>query len=162
MDYIKRYKIDEFNDYCTLNGLIPPEDIMAKETELVLKGENYIYIHESIIKEMHRKKEEHDNWESDYKCISSLRLRGIEEEKLGNIEMAISSYQKCIEKGEQSVFSMFHTYAHAYERIIVLFHKTKQYNNEIQYINSLLKHDSLSASIINKYKERLNKINLKK
>ncbi len=100
----------------------------------------------------------HDQWEIEYQGISCLRLQGMEYEKTGDIEKAISSYRQCIERGEQSTFNMFHAYAHAYDRLIVLLHKTKQYDIEAQYIESLLKHDSLSEPVIKKYTERLNKL----
>ena len=103
----------------------------------------------------------HDQWEIEYQGISDLRLQGMEDEKSGNIENAISSYQTCIEKGESSSFNMFHAYAHAYDRLIILLHKTKQYDTEAQYIEALLKHDSLSQPVIKKYTERLNKLSKK-
>lgn len=162
MTQVKRYKIGEFYDECRSLGLTPPWYIMDMETDAFLKGIEYIDVPLSVFDEMKREKAKHDKWETEYQSISFLRLQGMDDEKSGNIEKAISSYRQCIEMGEQSTFNMFHAYAHAYDRLIILLHKTKQYDLEAQYIKSLLKHDSLSTAIINKYSNRLNKLNLKK
>lgn len=158
----KRFTLQEFDELCSKNGYLPTDEIMELETDAFLKNINYIDIPLSQLDEMKRKKEEHDQWEASYQEISSLRLKGMDYEKTGNIESAIFSYRNCIEKGEQSTFNMFHSYAHAYDRLIVLLHKSKQYDLEAQYIKSLLVHDSLSTAIIDKYTNRLNKLNQKK
>lgn len=158
----KRFTLEGFGELCKKNGYIPTEEIMELETDAFLKNINFIDIPLSSLEEMKHKKEERDQWESSYQDISSFRLNGMEYEKTGNIESAIFSYRICIEKGEQSTFNMFHAYAHAYDRLIILLHKSKQYDLEAQYIKSLLAHDSLSTAIIDKYKNRLNKLNQKK
>lgn len=157
----KRFTLQEFDELCSKNGYLPTDEIMELETDAFLKNINYIDIPLSQLDEMKRKKEEHDQWEASYQEISSLRLKGMDDEKSGNIEKAISSYRQCIEMGEQSTFNMFHAYAHAYDRLIILLHKTKQYDTEAQYIEALLKHDSLSQPVIKKYTERLNKLSKK-
>ena len=55
---------------------------------------------------------------------------------------------------------MFHAYAYSYERIIILFHKIKDYNQEALYISQLLKH-KLNDKRREKYQNRLEKLNSK-
>lgn len=161
MTQTKRYKIGEFYDECRKLGLTPPSCIMEMETDAFLNGIGYIDVPLSVFDEMELEKAKHDQWEIQYQRISSLRLQGMDDEKAGNIENAIASYRQCIEKGEQSNQPMFHAYSYAYDRIIILLHKTKNFDLEAQYINSLLKHDSLSESTFNKYQIRLNKLKQK-
>ena len=157
-----RYTIKQFQELCQKNGYTPTIEVMQMETKAFLQGVDYIDIPESTLDEMRTKKAEHDQWEAAYQEVSFFRLKGMENEKAGNIESAIISYRICIEKGENSIRPIFHAYAHAYDRIIILLHKTKDYDLEAQYIKSLLKHDSLSTATIEKYSNRLDKLNLKK
>lgn len=153
----KRFKTTDFQQLCRDSKYFPPDDIRRMELKAILNGIEYIDIPISVLEEMEREKARHDQWETEYKGISRLRLQGMEDEKAGNIEKAISSYRKCIEMGEQSTFNMFHAYGHAYDRLIILLHKTKQYDTETRYIEALLKH-SLTEPVIKKYTERLNKL----
>lgn len=75
-----------------------------------------------IIEENRIEQENRDNLDIQ---ISSHRIGGMNLEKEGNIEAAIIEYKKAIAIGEQSSLSRFSSYAHAYERIIILLHKTK-------------------------------------
>jgi len=86
--------------------------------------------------------------------ISQYRLDGMDIEKT-DIDKAIECYKKSIELGEST--DMFYTYAYSYKRIIVLFHKTKNYKDEILYCSKFLEHD-LSDSERLKYSERLSKL----
>ncbi len=110
----------------------------------------------SIFGEMYKEKERQDKRESKCQEISSLRLAGIEKEKCGDVEGAISNYARCIEKGENADFDLF-THTYAYKRIIVLLRKTKNADREIFYITSILKH-ALSGRECEKYTKRLNEL----
>lgn len=153
----KKYKLGEFWNECQSKGLTPPEDIMMQETELFLQGEEFIEIPLSIFDEMYKEKERQDKRDSECQEISSLRLAGIEKEKCGDVEGAISNYARCIEKGENADFDLFHSYLYAYKRIIVLLRKTKNADREIFYITSILKH-ALSDRESEKYTKRLNEL----
>lgn len=153
-----RYTIKQFQELCLKNGYMPPIEVMQMETKAILQGLDYIDVPESALDEMRQKKAEHDKWESTYQEISALRTKGMQAENDGDIEAAIALYGTCIEKGEQSNPPMFHAYSYAYDRIIILLHKTKDFDSEMNYIRSLLKHDSLSEATVNKYRNRLNKL----
>ena len=86
--------------------------------------------------------------------ISQYRLDGMDMEKT-DIDKAIEYYKKSIELGEGT--DLFYAYAYSYKRIIVLFHKTKNYKDEILYCSKFLEHD-LSDSERLKYSERLSKL----
>lgn len=157
MEFVKRYKIRDFDEYCQKNGFIPPAEIMGQELSLVLKGEDYISIPLSIIEKMKQEKTERDKWDELYKNISLLRLNAMQLERT-DTAAAITEYEYCIETGETSTIPMFHAYHYAYERIIILLHKAKDYEKESTYIRQLLSHKELSQKEIEKYTERLKKL----
>lgn len=151
----KRYKLGEFWTECRKKGMIPPIEIMEKESELLLQGKEYIDIPISIIEEMQQQKLLDDKRNLEEHDISSHRLAGIRLEKCDTIA-AIKEYEECINLGESSGFDLFHSYAHAYSRIITLLHKIKDYDKEIKYIKDYLSHE-ISEKEREKYTNRLNK-----
>lgn len=155
----KRYKLGEFWQECQTKGLMPPAEIMAQESQLFLQGADYIDIPISIIEDMERHKAVSDKREHEYQEISSHRLAGINAEGL-DCNLAIMEYQECIAMGENSEFDLFHAYSYAYFRIIVLLHKNKEYEKELDYTEKLLSHE-LSDSEREKYSQRLNKLKSK-
>lgn len=80
------------------------------------------------------------------KCVE-LNNKGIECEKQGYIEEAISVY-------EQNILPESYPAQHAYDRLLVLYRKQKDYRNELR-VCKLAIHAFKS---IQKYKDRLRKI----
>lgn len=105
-------------------------------------------------------KERQDKWEHDYSEISQYRIAGMESEKNRDIDDAITNYIKAISLGECSEFHLLMSYAHAYERLIICLHKTKDYEREAEYIKKYITY-KLEDKILQKYTERLNKLLLK-
>lgn len=98
--------------------------------------------------------------EKEHQIISDYRLSGMEAEKNGDIYAAIDNYAKSILNGEQSEFNLLMAFAHSYERIIVCFHKLKDFEHEADYIKKYLNHNLPESTKI-KFNERLNKLQSK-
>lgn len=58
---------------------------------------------------------------------ASLNSQGMDFEKAGKIDEAIDVYEQCIALGEKAF--------HSFERLMVLYHRRKQYADEIRVIN---------------------------
>lgn len=158
IEFLNKYRTEEYR-----HGIYIPEYIYIKcsniETDILLKKRQDVYIDlpsniYDIIEANKKEQENRDNLEIK---ISSHRVGGMNLEKEGNIEDAISEYKKAIEIGEQSSLSRFSSYAYAYERIIILLHKVKDIEKEKQYINAYLSHN-ISDKAKDKYTNRLNKL----
>lgn len=158
-EFLNKYRTMEYR-----HGIYIPEDIYIrcsqKELDLLLKDKSnpYIELPDNIDKVIEANKRKDEQEEALYNEISSYRLNGMDKEERGLINEAIEEYALSIEIGEQT--NMFHAYAHSYERIIILLHKLKDYENEISYISQYLKHN-LSDRDIEKYRKRLEKIKSK-
>lgn len=144
-------------DFQAKYGSLIPVDIMALFTECFLRGDKEVDIRDTVIEEMQLKKAENDLWDKEYNKISSFRIDGMQYESQGNIDQAIVSYKKCIMAGEKSHLDLFHSYSYAYERIIILLHKIKDFQSEIMYIKAMLGHN-LTEKDKEKYTKRLNKL----
>lgn len=154
----KIYKINDFKEECQARGLRPPYELMREMLRKTLAGHDEISIPQSVFDEMEETKRKEQEWEEAYNEITTLRLSGMANE--ANIEMAISEYAKCIELGEKSEYNLFHAYAHAYTRIIILLHKAGKFKEEAKYISNLLSHE-VSEKERNKYLCRLEKLQKK-
>lgn len=157
--FLNKYRTEEYR-----HGIYIPKDIYIrcsqKELNLLLKDKSnpYIELPDDIDKVIEANKRKDEQKEALYNEISSHRLNGMDKEERGLINEAIEDYALSIEIGEQN--NMFHAYAYSYERIIILLHKLKDYEGEINYISQYLKHD-LSDREIEKYSKRLGKIKSK-
>lgn len=110
-------------------GFIP--DIVYGELELhMLNGLENIYIDSNILHSIQEKKQIRN--EADFLLMktASLNNKGIALEKEGKIEEAISVYEENIALGYNA--------HHAYKRLMVLYKKSKDVDNEIRVINRAL------------------------
>lgn len=140
------------------HGIYIPEDIFLKCMALEFKSPSKIIeLPDNIIEIIEANKKDAEDKDALYGEISSHRLAGYEKEK-DDIEGAIFEFAKSIEIGEAT--TMFYAYAHSYERIIILLHKIKDYQREMQYISQYLNHD-ISDKQKDKYQKRLEKLKSK-
>lgn len=137
------------------HGSYIPGGIFSK---IISHTETYIDLPDNIIEIIEEQRIKEKNWEKLYKTISAHRIKGMDKEGKQDINGAIDEYSKSIEIGETT--DMFHAYAYSYERIIILLHKVKDYNQEAKYITQLLKH-RLNDKRREKYQNRLEKLNSK-
>lgn len=146
-------------------GLYVPKDLMAYCNSLLFdairngKDRNDVVIEVSdiMLDAIEANRQSDLKREELYRLVSKYRLDGMDLEKT-DIDKAIECYKKSIELGEGA--NMFYAYAHSFKRIIILFHKMKNYKDEIIYCSKYLEND-LSDSERLKYSERLSQLKKK-
>lgn len=121
-----------------------PEDLFFA----VPNAEGYICTTKSRLNEIENKSRNYSNRMLMLNKTAELNNRGIIYEKSGRISQAIKVYEECAALGYDAT--------HAYDRLMILYRKAKDYNNEIRIIKRALeifKYPTLAK----KYKERLDK-----
>ena len=146
-----------FDLYCSQDyryGIFIPKDIFNYLDTLTLQGEKFANVRDSIVEEIEANKSELLEVEAKIQTICEHSSTGYKLEKV-NIYRAIEEYKEAIRIGETTKAFMY--YGGAYDRVIILLHKIKDYKSEQQYISALLKHN-LSDSQRQKYENRLIKV----
>lgn len=134
MDFIQEF----------MGGGIIPEDLYW----LTEDNKGYISFPKHRLDELEAKREERKRkTEKLYKC-AELNNKGIELEKQGKIIEAITTY-------EDNIKADCYPARHSFDRLLVLYRKAKDYENEKRVVIK-----AISLFNENKYKERLNKIEL--
>lgn len=157
-EFLDKYRSSEYR-----YGIFIPEDIynLCSQIELdsLLKGIDlsYIDLPDNIFDIIETNKREQEDRDNINNIISTHRIGGMNLEKEGNIEAAITEYKEAIKIGELSSLSRFSSYSYAYERVIILLHKIKDIEAEKQYIEAYLRHD-ISDKTKDKFTNRLNKL----
>lgn len=89
--------------------------------------------------ELEESRRENELWDEEYGILCRLRSDAAVFEKAGDVDEAISSYNEAIE------YAVSHQrmnnpcyYYHCYERLIILYRKTRQYKMEMDAIKSAL------------------------
>ena len=127
----------------TEGGIIPQDLFFTMPN-----AQGYICMPKFKLDEMESKKKAYANRTKALHKTADLNNTGIAYEKSGNIPQAIKTYEECVAIG--------HDAPHAYDRLMILYRKAKDYNNEIRVIKRALeifKYQTLAK----KYKERLEK-----
>ena len=151
-EFLDKYSSDEYR-----SGIYIPSDVSDFLDDLLLKGIDVAEIRDSVIQEIEDNRRKQEEWDAMFNLISKYRVAGIELEKV-DIDSAIQQYKRCIEIGETT--DMFGLYRYAYERVIILLHRIKDFKGERFFVISLLKHD-LDEDVKDKYQKRLIKLNQK-
>ncbi len=149
----KGYQRVNINNFIkTYRANIPVElfvEINIKKTE----GFKYVDIPTDIFSEIKNKKAEYDEFNRKIYQTSELNNKGIFYEKNGEIKQAINTYEKNIELGGMA--------SHSYTRLMVLYRKNRDYDNEIRIIKraiDVFSKDSRYNNDVEKWIERLKKI----
>lgn len=134
-------------------------EMHSKVTSCILQGEKYIYISSEKLKELDSKLQKQRESERKLRSTASLNNEGIALEKAGKIELAIEKYEENIALGFAAT--------HSYDRLMTLYRKRKEYDDEIRVIQSAItifseenKHrfeKALSEAKSNKIKEEIKK-----
>lgn len=144
-----KVRIQEFIDANMVGGVIPI-DLFIELQDKQLSGEQYAILPNDTIRSIEEKrKAEQDKLEAMNKC-AALNNLGTKYEQEGNIALAISTY-------EENLSSSFIA-CHSFDRLMILYRKQKDYNNEIRVIQIAL--DVLCAKypqLRDKYLKRLEK-----
>lgn len=140
--YVKVKRLDFINEFL-VGGLIPEDLYWLEENS---KG--YISFPKHRLDELKAKKNAYiSRTEKLLKC-AELNNKGIEFEKQGKIVEAIAIYEENI-KGD------CYPATHSFDRLLVLYRKSKDYENEKRVAEK-----AIYLFSENKYKERLQKIKL--
>ena len=123
-------------------AIIDEETFFADEDE-----DGYVTIDESKFKLMQVKKDAYEKAKERVTTTVALNNKGTEQEKSGDEESAIATYEECIKTGYPAT--------HAYDRLLVLYRKRKDYINEKRICQLAI--DTFKNE--KKYKDRLSKIN---
>lgn len=136
-----------FNEY-TVPGKIsffPYEMYSAIRCETNDDDENYVDIPEAIFIPLKKKWDKYQSLVQLQNKTCELNNIGIAQEKSGDIENAIKTYEENVKlKGKAT---------HSYERLMILYRKAKDYKNEIRVIKIAIKVFPKEQ----KYKDRLDK-----
>lgn len=151
-----RVRVDDIRNFIedhNLSRLCQTEDEMVAITDAFIAGEDSVEMPDNYWAVLVKR-------DAEYSEISLHRVAGMEREADGDVDAAINEYAESIRLGEVAENEMYHAYAHSYSRIIVLLGKVHRFAEEIDYIESVLKH-SLSDSERARYTERLEKAKVK-
>ena len=128
-DGYTKVRIQEFIDANMAGGVIPIDLFIELQNKL-LSGEQYAVLPNDVILSIEKdKKAEQDKVEAMNKC-AALNNLGIKYEREGNIALAISTY-------EENLSSPFIA-CHSFDRLMILYRKQKDYDNEIRVIQKAL------------------------
>lgn len=151
-DFLSRYCSEEYH-----NGIFIPFDIFLACTDAEFQSIDSVELPDDIFLIIERNKENFEKSESLESKVSDLRLLGMRLEKL-DPSAAINAYIDCIKIGETG--ARLTSYAHAYERLIVLLHKSGDFVREVSYLTNYLSHKLTKEHRI-KYSERLERLKKK-
>lgn len=122
-----RVDIDDFlNKY--IKGACISEELMDKITSRSLKGYNYIYLTRREIDECECSRRKHLAFEAQLNRTAENNNAGILAEKEGRIEDAIKIYEK-------NIVDTCYPACHAFDRLMIIYRKQKDYENEIRVID---------------------------
>lgn len=124
-----------------------PQNVFYSDNKVTLNGGTYFKIktptYERIIKD-------HEEYQEKMKKLNQcaeLNNKGIEFEKSGDIPSAIAVY-------EENISGDCYPATHSFDRLMILYRKAKDYENEIRIIKKAIK-----VLKMDKYRERLIKAN---
>lgn len=114
-----------------LHGNHDDIDLVFNVSEIaILKGYHYFVISKKIFEELEQETKEMDNYNQKLSLTASLNNEGIALEKDGKIDEAIAIYEENIQLGYPAT--------HAYERLMILYHKRKEFEKEKNVIEDAI------------------------
>lgn len=146
----KLVSISSLNKYT--KGAIIDQDLFVAVENARIRGERKMYIQEKILNGLEKKLQDYLISEKIMAKCTKLNNKGIEYEKVGNIDMAIKIYESNILEG-------CYPACHSFDRLMILYHKSKDYDNEIRVINRTLEVICKRyPNLTTKYEDRKNKL----
>ncbi len=119
-NFIEKYKVANVLD----------RETNDKITDCILRGEQYIYISNNKVLELESKLIEQKKKDDNLTSTVSTNNDGIAQEKAGNIDLAIKIYEENIGRGSVAT--------HSYERLMILYRKKNEFDNEIEVIEKAI------------------------
>jgi len=130
-----------------------------KEKTKPTKSNNSDYNFHKIEVELNNIKKKNDEWSQLYNPITELNNEGITLEKNNKISSAIKIYEKNISYIESNYELLDRIALHSFERLMVLYHKQKRFDEEKIVINKgLSMKEKIDSKTIDKWKIRLEKL----
>lgn len=84
---------------------------------------------------------ENKEWERQFSIVMGHQGAGMEAERNGDPDRAISEYTEAVASGRSLPQMRINNYFHSIERLTVIYRKRKDYENEIAVINDALAED---------------------
>ncbi|SIR18729.1 hypothetical protein [Maribacter ulvicola] len=110
-----------------------------KKSELISKPKREIInSYEKLKNETDRLRNENDLWQKDFNKIIGFRDKATDLEKSGKLSEAIEYYLKSVDFGENSAKLSINNYSHDIERIIILYGKIKEPENQIIFLQKVI------------------------
>lgn len=129
-DACKRVDIVEFLDKYSTGASIP-ETLFAELNKKLLDGETYANIPTRLILQAEQNLEQFQKGDKAlFDCVNRNN-NGIELEKSGDIDKAISIY-------EENIAGDCYPATHSFDRLMILYRKRKDYDNEIRVIEKAI------------------------
>lgn len=107
---------------------LPPDDEINQQTE-------------DMEREIEKLRQSNREWEIQFSELAKFQREGIECEKSGDTEGAISNYRQAVEYGETAPRMQTNNFLYSMERLMILYRKQKDYVSEIQVIEKALSRD---------------------
>lgn len=104
------------------------------ETKAILEGNSFFYFPKEKWEKALAEREKWIQQEQLMFSTASLNNKGIELEKAGDIQSAIKVYEENVKLYEDNIDIGFLA-RHQYDRLIILYHKLKDYENEKRILN---------------------------
>lgn len=121
--------------------------IMDEETFFAMEdNDGYVTLDEKKLKQMQTQKDIYENAKARMATTVALSTKGIEQEKSGDEDGAIATYEECIKTGYPA--------SHAYDCLLVIYRKRKDYDNEERVCKLAIE----AFKTETKYQDRLSKI----
>lgn len=132
----------------------------APEKDNKIKQVTTKYDFSNIEEKLKKAKKINDDWSRINNPILKMNESGISLEKQNKVKDAIAIYVKNINYIEKNYDKLTHIAIHSFERLMILYHKLKRFEDEKQIIlKGLSMEAKLNSRTIDKWKTRLNKIN---
>lgn len=113
-----------------IKGASMPESLFDEMQTATMKGASKVFIHQTTLDEMDEKLAEYKAKERKLHQCSTLNDKGVAYEKEDKINLAIKCYEKNIESDYPAT--------HSFKRLMILYRKGKDYDNELRVINRAL------------------------
>lgn len=141
-----RVSINFFDPCCGLAGWDKYDIYWKARTSAIFKGYNNIIVKAEDYAEAKDYITQSKKLKENLYATAALNNAGREHEQNGEIDAAISTYEECVALGYRACY--------AYERLMILYRKKKDYTNEKRIIETALKLYPDNE----KYKLRLSKV----
>ena len=110
-----------------------------KKLELISKPKREIIkSYEKLKNETDRLRNENDLWQKDFNKMLEFRDKATGFEKADKLSEAIEFYLKSVDFGEKSAKLSINNYSHDIERIIILYGKIKEPENQVLFLQKVI------------------------